>query len=511
MDRYATSTRLLWVVLMLVGLAGCSLTPRAPAEAAFAHQASFYMQRMVANQAPVHATISLGEAMARALKYNLELRVRQDQTNLANAKLKLQHYSLLPEVVANSGYANRNSYQASTSLDLISNRLDSNPSTSQDRRQLNSDITIGWDILDFGVSYIRAQQAADEVLIAREIWRSTLHKMIEDVRIQYWRASTYQRLIERLKKLDRRTTAALDNSAKLSRGSQANRLAVLNSERELVRVKQAIKDLEQDLIAAKVELARLMNLKPGVEFAVKTDRPTHRHVIIQMPIDDLLELAVTKRPELRQNWYEHRINVKEAQANVLDLIPSLRGYLTYNMSSNSFLLTNGWASAGATMSWSLIKLFQYPAKRYAVATKQELLDRQALAMSMSVVTQVYLGLVRYDYFNEKLAMAEKYLSVQKRLTRQMQLEARASRVSEQELILEEMNELIAEAKYDIAYADVQKAYGGLIASIGLEFSPVLDPQAPLDQLAASLEAGWNGALDKHQGLTLISQAKSAGE
>ena len=58
--------------------------------------------------------------MARALKYNLELRVRQDQTNLANAKLKMQHYSLLPEVVANSGYASRNSYQASTSLDLIS-------------------------------------------------------------------------------------------------------------------------------------------------------------------------------------------------------------------------------------------------------------------------------------------------------------------------------------------------------------------------------------------------------
>ena len=216
------------------------------------------------------------------------------------------------------------------------------------------------------MSYIRAQQAADEVLIAREIWRSTLHKMIEDVRIQYWRASTYQRLIERLRKLDRRTTAALENSSKLSRGSQANRLAVLNSERELVKVKQAIKDLEQDLIAAKVELARLMNLKPGVEFAVETERPEHRQVTIAMPIDDLLQLAVTKRPELRQNWYEHRINVKEAQANVLDLIPSLRGYLTYNMSSNSFLLTNGWTSAGAAVSWSLIKLFQYPAKRYAV-------------------------------------------------------------------------------------------------------------------------------------------------
>lgn len=499
------------MVLILVGLTACSLTPRPPAESSFAQRASLNMQRMDAYQVPVRGTITLGEAMARALKYNLELRVRQDQTDLANAKLKLQHYSLLPDVVMNSSYTNRNSDQASTSLDLISNRLDANPSTSQDRRQLNSDISIGWDILDFGVSYIRAQQAADEVLIAREIWRSTLHKMIEDVRIQYWRASTYQRLIGRLKVLDRRTTAALANSRRLSDGNRINRLSVLNSERELVKVKQAIKDLEQDLIAAKVELARLMNLRPGIEFAVETKRPEHKQIKIAMPLDDLLQLAVSKRPELRQNWYQNRINLKEAQANVLDLIPSLRGYLTYNMSSNSFLLTSGWASAGAAVSWSLIKLFQYPAKQYAVNTKQALLDRQALAMSMTVVTQVYLSLVRYDYFNEKLAMAESYVSVQKRLTRQMRLEAQANRVSEQELILEEMNELIAEAKYDIAYADLQKAYGGLIASIGLEYSPMLNPAIPLGQLAKSLEAGWDGALDKHQGLALISQSKSKGD
>lgn len=446
-------------------------------------------------QEPISGPISLGEAMAHALKYNLELRVGEDQIRLANAKLDLSHYSLLPDAVVESGYVRRNNDNASTSLDLLSGRRDRSASTSQDRQQRSGDISISWDILDFGLSYIQAQQSADDVLIAREQWRSTLHKLIEDVRVEYWRASTYQRLVERLQKLSARTDAAIANSRKLSNGTQINRLSVLSSEREMLKVKQAIKDLEQDLINAKAELARLMNLHPDTPFTLDAERPSDEPFKLNMPLDEILELAVSRRPELRQNWYEQRINVKEAQANVLELLPSLRGYATLSQNSNSFLLNSGWTTAGAALSWSLIKSFQYPAKRNATNVRQEVLDRQALALTMTVVTQVYLSLIRYDYQSEKVSLAENYLSVQKRLTQQMRIEARASLVSEQELILEEMNELIAEAKYDIALADMQKAYGGLISSVGLEASPSVDPKSDIATLAGVLEEEWSMALE----------------
>jgi len=496
-------------LLLLSSLSACALSPTPIGESQFTLRAANNIQRMTAMQEPVSGTISLGEAMARALKYNLDLRVKQEQTSLAKAQLSLQHYSLLPKAVLNSGYVSRNNVQATSSLNLVSSRSDTAPSTSQDRQQLTNDISLGWDILDFGLSYLKAQQSADEVLISRENWRGTLHKLMEDVRTQYWRASTYERLIDRLKTLKGRTDSALANSAKLSHGNHINRLAVLNSERELVKIRQVIKDLEQDLLNAKTELARLMNLRPGTEYSLDIARLPHKHLKIEMSLDDILLLSVSKRPELRQNWYQQRINIKEAQANVLSLVPSLRAYVTSNQNSNSFLLNSNWVSVGAAMSWSLINVFQYPAKRYTTQSKQRLLDIQALNLTMTVVTQVYLGLIRYDYFVDKLAMADQFLSVQKRLTKQMRLEAKAFRVSEQSLILEEMNELIAEAKYDIAYADLQRAYGGLVASIGIEFSPTLDTNVPLDALAEALEMGWDTALKRVQDPELIAKETHA--
>lgn len=497
MKRAVKPVKSIAFALMLTGLAGCVVMPRPGGENEFARAAKSNILRMTANQEPISGPIGLGEAMARALKYNLEIRVKSDQISLANAKLDLRHYSLLPSAVAESGYVRRNNDNASTSLDLLTNRRDGSASTSQDRQQRSSDVSISWDILDFGLSYIRAQQAADDVLISRELWRSALHKLMEDVRVEYWRATTYQRLIDRLQKLNNRTDAAIANSRKLSNGNRINRLSVLGSERELLKVKQAINDLEQDLINAKSELARLMNLKPGTSFTLDMTRPPHHRAKLDIPLDGILEMAVSRRPELRQNWYEQRINVKEAQAHVLDLIPSLRGYVTHSQSSNSFLVNTNWTSAGAALSWSLIKAFQYPAKRQTTKLKQQILDRQALALTMTVVTQVYLSMIQYDYYSEKLELAEQYLSVQKRVTKQMRIEARAQRVSEQELILEEMNELIAEAKYDIAYADMQKAYGGLISSMGLEVSTSLNRKAPVGALGKALEEEWTTALQPH--------------
>lgn len=487
--------RLAALCVLSVGLSGCGVHPQPLTQEEFALRAAASIQSLTVGQEPVSRTISLSEAVARAVKYNLALRVKRDQIAVSNAKLDLRGYAMLPEAAFNSGYVSRDNYQASTSLNLITNQRDTDPSTSQDRSQYTKDITIGWDILDFGLSYVRAQQAADDVLIAREMWRTTLHKLVEEVRIQYWRASTYQRLIGRLKALDGRTGEALANSRKLSLGSEVNRLELLNSERELVRVKQAIKDLEQDLIDAKSELSTLMNLKPGTPFTLDTSRPDHRRLSIDMPLDDVLELAVANRPEMRQNFYEQRINMKEAQANLLELFPSMRLYSSDNRSSNSFLLNANWVSVGAAMSWNLINAFQYPAKQQAQKTKQEMIRRQALATCMTIVSQVYMGLNRYDYFQDRLDMSQRFLSVQKRLTQQMRLEARAERVSEQELILEEMNELIAEAKYDMAFADLEKAHGGLITSIGLDPTPLLDPAAPVGVLAQALEDGWKNALE----------------
>ena len=61
---------------------------------------------------------------------------------------------------------------------------------SQDKTLRSGDLALSWNILDFGLSYVRARQAADQVLIAREIQRRTTHGLLEDVRSEFWRAAS---------------------------------------------------------------------------------------------------------------------------------------------------------------------------------------------------------------------------------------------------------------------------------------------------------------------------------
>ena len=64
-------------------------------------------------------------------------------------------------------------------------------------------------------------------------------------------------------------------------------------------------------------------------------------------------------------------------------------------------------------------------------------------------------------------------------------------MSRQTLLREEMNTLVAEVKYDIAYAEAQNAYANLFASMGLdEYAPDLTGDENIATLSQSLAGMW---------------------
>ena len=73
----------------------------------------------------------------------------------------------------------------------------------------------------------------------------------------------------------------------------------------------------------------------------------------------------------------------------------------------------------------------------------------------------------------------------------MRAEATADRISKQTLIREQMNTLVAEAKYDIAYAQLQNAYANLFSSMGLDpYNWEIDRGQSVDAMASSLKQLW---------------------
>ena len=73
----------------------------------------------------------------------------------------------------------------------------------------------------------------------------------------------------------------------------------------------------------------------------------------------------------------------------------------------------------------------------------------------------------------------------------MRNEASAERISEQTLIREELNTLVAETQRDIAFASAQNAFANIFASIGLDpYADELDIGLGVSELSAQLKDLW---------------------
>lgn len=472
--------------------AGCGITPEPLDPIEVSALAGAHAERVTAGQEPISGPISLFDAMARALKYNLDYRVEIMQEQLRGGEVILAGAELLPRAAANAGFSERNNFLTTGELDIPTG-IELPPETvSQDRKLDTADITFSWHILDFALSYVRARQASNKYLIAQELKRKVIQRTIEDTRTAFWRAYSADRLVRKLRGLEGRVQQAIANAQSLSKRGDMSPLTALTYERELIEIRQLAQKLENDLNLAKSQLAALMDVPPGTAFSLAAD-------VSELPSPAMLDLsgqemiaeAVFNRAEIRELAYKRRINDAEVAAALLDLLPGLQIYTGDNYESNSFLLHPEWTAWGAKAAWNLIKITQLPARYRAVDAQDDVLDQQALAMTMVVMTQVYVSRIRYRHFVKELEISRNFFDVQAKLTEHVRAEAAAGKVSEQILIREEMNELIADVKRDIALANTHTGAANVFASMGLDLqADEINDSLDVKTLGKHLRALW---------------------
>jgi outer membrane protein TolC len=472
-------------------LAGCTVTPKPFTPSELSTRAEENAAAVAANQEAVTAPVDLYEAMARALKYNLDYKVEMMDEALKARELNVSRYDMLPQLVASGGYAGRNNYSGASSLSLLTRRQSLEPSTSAEKDIFTGDLTLSWDILDFGLSYVRAQQKADERLISLEHRRKVANRIIEDVRTSYWRSVSAERLLTKLQQLEGAVTNTLDNSERLAERRLSAPLTALTYQRELVEIQAAVRRLQRELVIAKAQLAALMNLKPGTEFSLVL--PDRTKVLPQVKVggEDMMMTALRNRSELREVSYRQRINSKELDAALLSALPSFRGVLGVNVDSNSFLYNNDWLQYGARASWNVLNLLKYPAQKKAVKAQENLLRQRELALTMAVITQVHVARARFGHLTSELETAGHQYSIQDKIMYQIRSGFKAGAMSQQTLLREEMNTLVSEVKYDIAYAEAQNAYANLFASMGIDdFAPDITGKEDVATLGKALGTLW---------------------
>jgi len=449
------------------GLTGCAVSPVEFSTTRLAEIADDKLARVTGDQEPIGRTVDLFEAMARAVKYNLDHQVELAEQALRERELELAHYSLLPGIVAGSGYTARDKVNASSSRNALTGLESLAVSTSQDLRLRAADIAFSWNILDFGLSYVRARQSADKVLVQAELRRKVVLRILEEVRTAYWRAASAQRLQSRLDTVAMLAREAESEARRVFGERETSAITALTMERELVEVQRTLGEVRRELDTAKEQLAALINVKPGTPYKVAAHRlGTPRLQAGNM--QGLIKTALMNRPELREVEYRKRINEQEAHAALLEMLPGAQLLAGANFDSNSFLLHNNWVNWGAKASWNLMRVFSIRARKDVIEQQDDMLDKRSLAVTMAIMTQVYVSRARYASATRDYRTAERYRNVQQKLLDQIRIEAGAGRIARQTLVREELNAVVAEAKLDIAYAITQAALANVQSSLGVD-------------------------------------------
>ena len=122
------------VLSLAVALGGCaSISPEALKQAELAASTQADSNAMLKDVEPLPAALSMDEAIARALKYNLDRRTRLMEESLALGQLDVAQFDMLPKLLAQAGYMWRDTDRISYSANSQTlQRSDSTPFISQD-------------------------------------------------------------------------------------------------------------------------------------------------------------------------------------------------------------------------------------------------------------------------------------------------------------------------------------------------------------------------------------------
>lgn len=492
-------------------LAGCSMNPVKVTPEEVAQRVRSDQEQMYRDQVPVSGRISYSDALARALKYNLDYRLKMMETTLARGLLDVSAMDMLPKLVTEAGYNDRSNDSGGTSVGIEDRVISLRPSTSETRSHYYGRATLSWNALDFGISYFRAKQAGDEVNIADERRRKILQNIVQDVRNAYWRALGAQRLIADADQLATRIDDALGKSREAERASVLPPTQGLSYQRALLDAMSLVNAKRQEMQFAKRELAALMSLPPGTEFTL-VESTEDSLAPAAVDIDKLEIAALTNRPELREEDYKARIGVYETRKQIAALFPSLNLYAGARYDSNSYLYNSNWSDTGLNLSMDLFRLASIPAINRTNEARQKTDEARRQALAMAVLTQVRVSVERYKLAVVDQDLAAESSRVDQRLSSVSRAGASNRLESELESLRTDSRALVSRFQLATAYAATQAAYGRVLNSVGVDLLPDTVAGTDIPTLAKAIDAslldGEKSVFLKPMGLQLASRPVS---
>ena len=443
------------------------------------------------NVEPIGPVLTLDEALARALKYNLDRRTKMMEEAIAFRQLEVSHYDMLPALLAQAGYNWRNNQLINTSVNAETGEPAQSQFISQSRVYTLSNLGLTWSILDFGLGYYGAKQQANRVLIASERRRKAMHLLLQDVRTAYWRAVSAQKLKSSVNQTIQLAEQALRDSRQVEDERLRNPIDALRYQRQILENLRLLESIDQELSSAQIELAALINAPIGTKLNLVEPPATVDRSAFNIKIDAMEEHAMLANPDLREQLYNVRIARDETKRTLIRLFPNINLNYGPNYNTDTFLVDNGWTSAFAQISFNIFNLFTGPNQMRLAEVGVNLADQRRVALQMAIVAQVHIARQQFANAVQQFERADAIWKTDKRIESHSRNRESAAAQSQLDLVANQTTAILSELRRYQALSQAHASEARLMATIGVEPKIGSVDEMQLTELSSALSNNEN--------------------
>lgn len=414
--------------------------------------------------------LTLDQAIARAIKYNLDHRVRMMEQSVAIGQLDLSRFDMWPQAMASAGYTTRNKPLITEATNSVTGAPSlSEPFISSAQSYWNLSLGLSWNLLDFGAGYFNAKQNANRVLIAGERRRRAMHLLMVDVQNAYWRAASAQALKQDIVRTVGLAEEALKNSSKAEQSDIRQPIDAVRYQKNILENLRNIDIIQSELGSAQIELANLINLPPSTEikFAIPAITAT-KTAVTALPIEVLEEVALINNADLRETFYNVRIAASETRKAMLRLLPGINLNWGPNYTTNSYIINQAWNAGAVSIGWNMLNALMMPAIKSQGEAQEALSVQRRMAMQMTVLGQVHLARLQYENAARVLERSSALANADRKIEKFTVDGAASGTQSQAEMVAAQTVSIISEMRRYQAIAQLYAANGRLQASLGFE-------------------------------------------
>lgn len=420
-------------------------------------------------EAPATMTLTLEQALERAVSRNFDARVAALEALSKEDDLDLTRLQAMPQFNLSRTQYGRSNEGASSSRSIITGSQSLEPSFSTERYHNTRELALNWSTIDVLLAIAQSKSAGDEAQIAHLRHEKVLQNIERDVASAYWRAYAAQETHEENKRLLARADNYLGNLGSADKQKLLSATKTAQFQDSIYKEKQDLAKLARELPYAEIELKSLLSIPQGTQLLLtskpKDYKAPSKKVLAESTIK-LEEEALYNRPEIQETILQKNIDAQNTRNEILRTLPGADLFFSLNKDSNAFLYESEWASFSGTIAQSLTSLFTAPVRYRAAKNIEELGEARRVSLIAAVMTQVHLS-------RHRLNMAMQDYESQQLIYKTSLEQARATKAQRDNGLLAGQTDIAAQLQAQTAklrslqsQADMQDAYAELRNTLG---------------------------------------------